>query len=135
MKTMAGWKKCQECHTGQTGFWQTTDHSRSLRSLVTDNQQYNEDCLLCHVTLPYYDAERVRADRLLLQLPKNLQMVGCESCHGSGAAHAGDPESVRTVKVGEKVCLTCHTPDHDDNFIYLEKINKVRCPADIVNEQ
>ena len=130
MKTVVGWQKCRECHAEQTAFWQTTDHSKALQSLQAINQQFNEDCLLCHVTLPSYDPARVRADNLLQQLPKSLQMVGCESCHGAGAAHAGQPEAIRTVKIDETVCLTCHTPDHDDNFVFSEKIGKVRCPRE-----
>ena len=128
MKTVVGWQKCRECHAEQTAFWQTTDHSKALQSLQAINQQFNEDCLLCHVTLPSYDPARVRADNLLQQLPKSLQMVGCESCHGAGAAHAGQPEAIRTVKIDETVCLTCHTPDHDDNFVFSDKVGKVRCP-------
>ena len=128
LNTMAGWKKCQECHPIQTAFWQTTEHSRALKTLEEAEQQFNEDCLLCHVTLPYYDAARVKSEKLLLQLPKSLENVGCESCHGPAAAHSRQPESIRLVNPDQKVCTGCHTPDHDDNFIFADKIRKVRCP-------
>jgi predicted CXXCH cytochrome family protein len=129
--TLAGWQKCQECHPKQTAFWQTTDHSRSLKTLEQAEQQFNEDCLLCHVTLPYYDAARVKSEKLLIQLPQSLKNVGCESCHGPAAAHSRQPESIRLVNPDQKVCTGCHTPDHDDNFIFADKIRKVRCPKGI----
>ena len=130
MDTLAGWQKCQECHPIQTAFWQTTDHADSLQTLEQAEQQFNEDCLLCHVTLPYYDAARVKSEKLLLQLDKSLKNVGCESCHGPAAAHSRQPESIRTVLPNEKTCKGCHTPDHDDNFIFADKVQKVGCPGD-----
>ena len=130
MDTLAGWQKCRECHPIQTAFWQTTDHADSLQTLEKAEQQFNEDCLLCHVTLPYYDAARVKSEKLLLQLDKSLKNVGCESCHGPAAAHSRQPESIRTVLPNEKTCTGCHTPDHDDNFIFGDKVLKVGCPGE-----
>ena len=128
LSMLAGWQQCRHCHPKQTAFWQTTDHAKAWQTLEEANQQFNEDCLLCHVTLPYYDAARVRSETLLLQLPEFLKNVGCESCHGPAAAHSGQPESVRAALPNEKTCKGCHTPDHDDNFNFADKLQKVRCP-------
>ncbi len=128
LKMMTGWEKCRQCHPEQTRFWQTTAHARAVQTLEKDNQQFNEDCLLCHVTLPFYDIERVTAEQLLLSLPRSLQTVGCESCHGAGRAHSTAPETVSPLLPGEKTCLPCHTPDRDDNFVFAEKAGKIRCP-------
>jgi nitrate/TMAO reductase-like tetraheme cytochrome c subunit len=128
LKSMTGWQKCRQCHPEQTRFWQTTAHARALQTLEADNQQFNEACLLCHVTLPFYESQRVTAEQLLLSLPGSLQTVGCESCHGSGLAHSSAPETVSPLLPKEKTCLSCHTPDRDDNFIFAEKVGKIRCP-------
>ena len=128
LSTLAGWQQCRQCHPKQTAFWQTTDHAKAWQTLADANQQFNEDCLLCHVTLPYYDAARVRSEKLLLQLPQSLYNVGCESCHGPAAAHSKQPEAVETIFPNEDTCKGCHTPDHDDNFIFADKVQKVRCP-------
>ena len=128
LSTLAGWQQCRQCHPKQVSFWQTTDHAGAWQTLKQDNQQFNEDCLLCHVTLPYYDADRVRAENLLLQLPASLNTVGCEACHGPAAAHSKDPEVAQTILPNEKTCLQCHTPDHDDNFVFSDKLGKIRCP-------
>jgi len=42
--------------------------------------------------------------------------VGCESCHGPGAAHAADPENVKPyVTVDAQVCGACHSRGADVN--------------------
>ena len=128
LKTMTGWQKCRECHPEQTRFWQTTAHAKAVQTLVADNQQFNEECLLCHVTLPFYESQRVTAEQLLLSLPESLQTDGCESCHGPELAHSSAPETVNPLLPKEKTCLPCHTPDRDDNFVFAEKVGKIRCP-------
>ncbi|MCI5145616.1 MAG: hypothetical protein D3923_08805 [Candidatus Electrothrix sp. AR3] len=126
LKTLAGWQQCAKCHPDQTNFWQETGHAQSMQTLKKVNQQFNEDCLLCHVTLPYYDAARVKREKLLLQqLPIALQSVGCESCHGPLLKHTKKPTQVQVPSPTEQTCKTCHTPEHDDNFIFAEKIEKI----------
>jgi hypothetical protein len=29
----------------------------------------------------------------------------------------------------EKVCAGCHNPEHDDNFVFADKMKKTGCPA------
>ncbi len=130
LKTLAGWQKCAQCHVQQATFWQKTRHAASIQTLEKKQQQFNEDCLLCHVTLPHYNAAMVKAEKLLLQLPEQLKRVSCESCHGMAAAHAGNPAAVPVPmpKPAEQVCTGCHTPDHDSHFVFADKIAKVRCP-------
>ena len=128
LSLLAGWQQCRQCHPKQTAFWQTTDHAKAWQTLEEGNQQFNEDCLLCHVTLPYYTPARVRAEKLLLQLPLSLNNVGCESCHGPAAAHSKQPQAVRPLLPNKETCLGCHSPDHDDDFIFSDKLQKVRCP-------
>jgi hypothetical protein len=127
LKQMAGSRQCGKCHAAQEAFWQKTPHAGCMKNLVSRNQQFNEDCLICHVTLPYYDSARVKEEKLLAQLPETLYNVGCESCHGPGAAHAGNPTSARPAMPTERTCAACHTPEHDSDFIFAERIGKVRC--------
>jgi len=125
---LAGSQQCKECHPSQVAFWKTTNHARAWQTLENDNQQFNDDCLICHVTLPYYDLAQVKKEQLLVQLPEKFRDVGCESCHGLAAAHIKIPESSQIALPEKETCLQCHTDEHDDNFIYAEKLKKISCP-------
>jgi hypothetical protein len=127
LQDVAGSQKCQECHANQVKIWQGSGHAQAWTTLEKKNQQFNEDCLICHVTLPYYDADKVKAGNLLLMMPKSLKNVGCEACHGPGAAHSTGKGKIPVAHPDEKVCLQCHTPEHDDNFIFSEKAKKLKC--------
>lgn len=130
LSTLSGWQRCVKCHPAQAAFWEQTAHARSVQTLKNKEQQFNQDCLVCHVTLPHYDLTKIKVERLLLQLPERLQNVGCEVCHGASAAHAANPAKARTPRPqpNEQVCLGCHTPEHDGNFIFAEKAARARCP-------
>lgn len=127
LQDVAGSQKCQECHAAQMTVWQDSKHAQAWSTLEKKNQQFNEDCVLCHVTLPLYDADKVKANNLLLMLPKSLKNVGCEACHGPAAAHSAGRGKVPVARPDEKVCLGCHTPEHDDNFIFAEKVKRLGC--------
>ncbi|MCW5207145.1 hypothetical protein VU11_00385 [Desulfobulbus sp. US2] len=127
LQDVAGSQKCQECHAAQMTVWQDSKHAQAWTTLEKANQQFNEDCVLCHVTLPFYDADKVKASNLLLMLPKSLKSVGCEACHGPAAAHSAGQGKVPVARPDEKVCLGCHTPEHDDNFIFADKAKRLGC--------
>jgi hypothetical protein len=134
LQDLAGWLECQKCHQKQVTFWQKTGHARAWPTLEKKNQQFNEECLLCHVTLPYYDADKLKAGSLLLMLPKKLKNVGCEACHGPAKKHSGNQEAIPVPKPDEKTCKVCHTPDHDDNFVFADKVERIRCPKNDATE-
>jgi hypothetical protein len=129
LQDIAGSQKCQQCHADQMNIWQESGHAQAWTTLEKKNQQFNEDCLICHVTLPVYDPDKVKAGNLLLMMPKSLKNVGCEACHGPGAAHSAGQGKIPVARPDEKVCLQCHTPEHDDNFIFSEKAKKLKCSS------
>ena len=119
---------CKSCHPVQTKFWQTTRHARAYQTLQRQGQARNLECLPCHVTTS--PGVTLSKDQLLA-LPPGLQTVGCENCHiGSGRIHANNPEqSQMTKQVAEKICLSCHTAEHDKHFDYQKKREMISCPA------
>lgn len=129
---IAGHDKCSSCHVSQYLFWKNTSHSTSFNTLKVRGQVYNLDCLPCHVTTASIttDSSEQLKETLLL-LDSQRQAVGCESCHGPSKAHAESPDTipVRTT-VTKAVCSACHTEEQDSNFDYIDKLHKVRCPAD-----
>lgn len=126
---LAGWKSCQECHPSQTTFWKQTKHANAWKTLVKANQHFNQDCLICHVTLQTYDKEVIMKNNLLAGLTEEFHNVTCESCHGPGKAHAEQPEQIKLASPSEKTCLNCHTPDHDTDFDYERKVQIIHCPT------
>lgn len=127
---LAGFDACGACHEKQSKFWKETEHSNAYQTLVKEDQNFNLDCISCHVTTstnPKLLGEKEK--EALLKLPASLQMVGCESCHGTGLSHIVNPKTARTVKVTEQTCLGCHTEEHSDKFDYNTWVGLIRCPA------
>ena len=128
MTSLAGWRVCRQCHPLQTKFWQKTAHAQAWQTLAKTQQQFNQDCLICHVTLPTYDRDTVQANHLLVQLKAVFNNVGCESCHGPGQHHAQQPKQIKLRNPDRTTCLTCHTGKHDKNFDFKRKVLKIHCP-------
>ncbi len=128
---MTGFRVCETCHPLQTDFWETTRHAAAHATLVQKNKNLDLECLPCHLTLDMQSANiNQQPQKQLLSFPEELQSVGCESCHGAGRNHSINPEQFNLVRLPDKkVCLTCHTSDHDDNFDYDAKLPPISCPA------
>ena len=126
----AGWQVCSQCHKPQTDFWEKTKHSSAYQTLVEQEQQFNLDCLPCHVTAEYETTRISNNDSILLTLPTTLRQVGCEVCHGPGKSHAvsQDPSHI-SRKPAASICLRCHTPERDEEFNYENDLERIACPA------
>ncbi|MBW2466469.1 MAG: hypothetical protein JRF02_04135 [Deltaproteobacteria bacterium] len=126
----SGWRTCAQCHPEQTDFWEKTDHAIAYQTLAEQGQQFNLDCLPCHVTAEYRDTRISEDDAVLLSLPATLQQVGCEVCHGPGITHiAGQDPAKISRKPEPAVCLRCHTPERDEEFNYANDLEKIACPS------
>jgi cytochrome c1 len=129
--TFTGWESCAQCHAAQTDFWKKTDHFSAYKTLVEDNQQFNLDCLPCHVTAEYGETKINGDGSMLLSLPSVLQQVGCEVCHGPGKAHTAagvDPTAISRLPAAV-ICLRCHTSERDEEFNYDNDVELIACPA------
>ena len=114
-----GSQACRSCHKSTHKSWSRSPHAKAMKRLSTEEQQ-GSDCLKCHATpknfgpSPSAVAEDYRVD----------EAVGCESCHGAGAAHANAPTKDNIVGLGEScpecvieaVCTSCHTPKWDPSW-------------------
>ena len=118
----AGNSVCQSCHTPQSEKWSNTKHASAYTTLENKGQQFNTQCLPCHVTGAFEQPAG-----LVLNLAADLRQVGCEICHGPGKQHAAQPQDLRPGKPTKEICLRCHTGDHDDNFIFPEALARLRC--------
>lgn len=107
----AGSAKCASCHASAAKAWRASDHAHALATLEKDGHDRDPDCVSCHVD----GLASTKGFRSRTQTP-NLAHVGCESCHGAGAAHAAAPKKFRFAKVGSRICTSCHTVDQSPGF-------------------
>ena len=106
---------CSGCHQPAYSWWSKHAHGVAYLTLQERNKEYNLDCVGCHVT----GYEQPGGSTVTHNLDGALVNVGCESCHGPGAAHAKDPEKTGISRdTPESTCLQCHTPEHSDLFDY-----------------
>lgn len=127
----AGSSKCLVCHSKQGEFWQSTNHAQSFQTLQSVGQEYNLDCLPCHVTSDISNTAADTKKELLLLLGPERLSVGCESCHGPAWQHQNSADNtIVTDKVTETRCKTCHNIEQDDEFNFDLKKPLIQCPAD-----
>jgi 2',3'-cyclic-nucleotide 2'-phosphodiesterase (5'-nucleotidase family) len=103
---------CAACHASQTQQWNTTDHARAFSSLTAKNQDYNPECVSCHVTGFGYVGGFRRPD-----YTPEMADVQCEMCHGAGGDHAANPQP-GFGQISPLACIHCHTSDKSPNFYY-----------------
>ena len=104
---------CSACHQTAYTWWRNHAHGVAYLTLQQRNKEYNLDCVSCHVT--GYD--QPGGSTVTHNLNGGLVNVGCESCHGPGAAHGKDPEKVGIVRdTPASTCLQCHNTQHSDLF-------------------
>jgi hypothetical protein len=105
---------CSGCHQTAFAWWRNHAHGVAYLTLQQRNKEFNLDCVGCHVT--GYDEPG--GSTVTHNLQGALVNVGCESCHGPGAAHAKEPEVTVVRDPPESTCLRCHNDQHSDLFDY-----------------
>lgn len=116
-----GSDKCFTCHEKAAKVWKDSLHAKALATLEEDHHDRDPDCVGCHVV--GLDSPSGFMDRA--KTP-SLANVGCESCHGPGAAHVANPTKQSYPKAGEKSCAKCHVPDHSPKFDFSSYWEKIR---------
>ncbi len=112
---------CAPCHAELVKAWGRTKHAAAYQTLAAKGQQFNLNCLPCHVT-----GVSPKQANLALSLPDKRRGVGCEACHGPGRRHAASPQTARlTRQPGPTVCAVCHAPPHDEGFDYPSHVKLV----------
>lgn len=91
----AGSNQCFICHRPETNTWSESKHSHPATDVLKEYQN-DPNCQKCHVT-GFGKPEGFVADT-----EKDLQMVGCEACHGPGAAHIDAAQRFVMAMPGEE---------------------------------
>ena len=120
---------CKSCHEPQHKWARKTDGHSKAMSQLTGADASNVACVACHATprtMKGGNPTELAGYRL-------DEGVGCESCHGPGAAHAAAPSSSNIVGLGEScpecvieaVCTSCHTAEWDPTWELKARLKAV----------
>ncbi len=115
---------CASCHSAEAAQYRTTLHAHAHRTLIDKKQERNPECQGCHTTGYGY-----RTGFATPASTPAMWNVGCESCHGPGAAHVRDTAAAYGA-VTEATCKGCHTGSNSPKFDYAAYRPKiVHAPA------
>ncbi|HEX5060588.1 MAG TPA: multiheme c-type cytochrome, partial [Kofleriaceae bacterium] len=112
-----GTEACSDCHQDQVDQWKTTRHASAWKTLVDRGQQFDYECIGCHVT----GWQQPGGSNLAHN--DNLRDVQCETCHGPGSIHVAKgglekPFAIVRNPKPELCASQCHTKEHSDTFQY-----------------
>jgi hypothetical protein len=110
-----GTESCSDCHADQVAFWQKTVHATAWKTLEDRGQQFDLDCIGCHVT----GWDKPGGSNLAHN--DKLRDVQCETCHGAGSIHVAKgglekPSAVVLAPANDLCASQCHTKEHSDTF-------------------
>jgi hypothetical protein len=110
-----GTGSCVDCHADQVAFWNKTVHATAWQTLVDRGQQFDLDCIGCHVT----GWDKPGGSNLGHNEP--LRDVQCETCHGPGSIHVAKgglekPFAIKRAPDNDLCASQCHTKEHSDTF-------------------
>jgi len=123
-----GMETCDDCHSEAVEFWQKTVHAQAWQTLVDRGQQFDYDCIGCHVT----GFDKPGGSNLAHN--DDLRNVQCEECHGPGSIHVakgGEEKPLALLREPAKdFCATqCHTHEHSDTFQYEAYLRDILGPG------
>ena len=126
--TYVGSAACEDCHDEAVQFWAKTRHAGAWETLVARGQEFDYDCIGCHVTGWNEKGGSNLAHN------ENLRDVQCETCHGPGSIHVakGGEESPKAVHLAppRDLCFNaCHTKEHSDTFQWEAYMRDVLGPG------
>lgn len=113
---------CTDCHEEQVNKYLETGHAKALQTLVDKGQEYNPDCMFCHVV---YDPDK-----------DELQSMNCVVCHSNitdqhvwdaiNELPIADPEPPVAYHT-QKFCEQCHDPVNSAEFAahWPQYVNKM----------
>ena len=110
-----GTESCADCHADAVEFWSKTVHATAWKTLEERGQQFDLDCIGCHVT------GWQRPGGSNLGHNTKLRDVQCETCHGPGSIHVAKgglekPAALKLAPAKDLCASECHTKEHSDTF-------------------
>ena len=103
---------CQRCHQQEYLQWSATRHAFAFETLLKKERYFDAGCVSCHTTGLGYPTGFQIGDQ-----DSTLKGVQCETCHGPGKQHVGNPKK-SNIRSGADtgLCLECHDTKHSPGF-------------------
>lgn len=103
---------CQQCHQQEYLQWSATRHAFAFETLLKKERYFDAGCVSCHTTGLGYPTGFQIGDH-----DSTLKGVQCETCHGPGKQHVGNPKK-SNIRSGADtgLCLECHDTKHSPGF-------------------
>lgn len=110
-----GTESCTDCHEDAVAFWAKTVHATAWKTLEDRGQQFDFECIGCHVT----GWDKPGGSNLAHN--DKLRDVQCETCHGPGSIHVAKgglekPAAIKLAPASDLCATQCHTKEHSDTF-------------------
>ena len=103
---------CQRCHQQEYLQWSATRHAFAFETLLKKERYFDAGCVSCHTTGFGYSTGFQIGDQ-----DSTLKGVQCETCHGPGKQHVGNPKKTNIRRGADTgLCLECHDTKHSPGF-------------------
>ena len=123
---------CQRCHEQEYLQWSATRHAFAYETLLKKERYFDAGCVSCHTTGFGYPTGFQIGDS-----DSTLKGVQCETCHGPGKQHIGNPKK-SNIRSGADtaLCLACHDTKHSPGFedvvaLHSKDVNHSRQPMNL----
>ena len=123
---------CQQCHEQEYLQWSATRHAFAYQTLVKKERYFDAGCISCHTTGFGYPTGFHIGNS-----DTTLGGVQCETCHGPGKQHVGNPKK-SNIRSGQdmSLCLECHDTQHSPGFaevvaLHIKDIDHSREPMNL----
>ncbi len=123
---------CRSCHEQEYLQWSATRHAFAFETLLKKERYFDPKCVSCHTTgFGYQTGFQIGDDT------STLKGVQCETCHGPGKQHIGNPKKANIRRGNEtSVCLECHDTKHSPGFsevvaLHTKDVDHSRSPMNL----
>ena len=123
---------CKGCHEQEYLQWSATRHAFAYQTLIKKERYFDPNCVSCHTTGFGYATGYQIGDQ-----DSMLKGVQCETCHGPGKQHTGNPKKTN-IRSGKdtSLCLQCHDTEHSPGFeevvaLHTKDVNHSQKPMNL----
>jgi hypothetical protein len=123
---------CQQCHEQEYLQWSATRHAFAYQTLLKKERYFDAGCISCHTTGFGYQTGFQIGDP-----DSTLKGVQCETCHGPGKQHVGNPKKTNIRSGADtSLCLECHDTKHSPGFaevaaLHTKDVDHSRAPMNL----